>query len=119
MVLKRRKIKKVTGQETLNQIEHIEEVGARAVMGDVLAPGDVITDNASAAGVYVGAGSILRIQAPADTYIAFGESTIAAVDSSTSPGFKHPGGYVLLNATDDYIRSSAALTRVELINPRS
>lgn len=110
-----RKTGNTIGQETLNQIEHIDKVGARAVIGDVLAPGTVVTADISAAGVLVRKGSIVRIQAPADTYIAFGESTIGAVSITTSPGFKHPGGYVLLNATDDYIRASAAATRLEIL----
>jgi len=114
---KRRKLKKITGSETLNQIEHIEEAGARATIGPILAPGSVVTTDTSTVGVYVGAGSICRIQATADTYIAFGESNIAAVTSATSPAFKHPGGYILLNATDDFIRSSAALTRLEVVEP--
>jgi hypothetical protein len=111
-----RKVKRLTGSETLNQVEHIDEVGARAVMGDVLAPGIVITSDTSAAGVLVGKGSILRVQATADTYIAFGTDAIGAVSSTTSPGFKHPGGYVLLNATDDFIRSSANVTRLEILH---
>jgi hypothetical protein len=116
MTVKRRKVKHITGQETINQIEHIEEMGARAVSSPVNAPGKVISTDTSAAGVFVGLGSILRIEATAGIYIAFGDSANGAVSASTSPGFKHPGGYVLLNATDDFVRSSAALTRVEVIN---
>lgn len=103
------------GQEVINQNEYLDQTGSKAVTGDVLAPGKVITADASSAGVLVGKGSIVRVQATADTYIAFGPVGIAAVSVATSPGFKHPGGYVLLNATDDYMRSSAALTRVEVL----
>lgn len=115
MSLLKNRVKKFIGQETLNQIEHIQPAGARAVMGDVLAPGEVITANTSTAGVLVGQGSICRIEANAGTFIAFGESDIAAVDGTTSPALKHPGGYILVNATADYIRTSAALTRLEVI----
>jgi hypothetical protein len=117
MVMKRR-IKQITGQETLNQIEHIESAGARAVMGNVLSVGDVITADTSATAVLVGTGSILRIEATAGTIIAFGESGMAAVDGTTTPAFKHPGGFILINATADWVRTSAAVTRMEVIKCR-
>jgi hypothetical protein len=114
MVMKKR-ITQVTGQETINQIEHIEPAGARAVIGNIHCAGEVVTTNTSAAGVLVGTGSILRIEATAGTFIAFGDSNIGAVDATTSPAFKHPGGYIMINATADWVRTSAALTRLEVI----
>ena len=113
---KRRRNINTIGQELINQIEHLEQTGSRAVTGDVLAAGKVVTTDVSAAGVLVGKGSILRIQAAADTYIAFSDSaSIGAVSVTTTPGFKHPGGYVLLCATGDFIRASAAFTRMEVL----
>lgn len=111
-----RKRKTLIGSETLNQVMYLDNTGSQANTGDILAPGDVITTDASAAGVLVGKGSIVRIQVSADTYVAFGESTIAAVSSTTTPGLKLAAGYYLVCATDDYLRASAALTRLEVMH---
>lgn len=105
----------VRGQESKEQVRYLDQLGSDAVTGDVLGPGEVITDDTSLAGVLVKWGSILRIEAAAGTYIAFGDSAIGAVSATTSPGFKHPGGFILINATDNFIRSSAALTRLEVM----
>lgn len=108
--------KEQIGRETINQVEHVRSAGARLVMSGALVAGDVVTDDVSAAGVFVGAGSILRIEATADTYVAFGNSAaMAAVDSSTSPAIKLPADYSLVVATDDFVRASAAFTRLEVI----
>jgi hypothetical protein len=111
-----RKRKNLAGSETLNQITYLDNIGSKAVTGDILAPGDVITANTSTAGVLVGKGAILRVEATSGTFIAFGASDIAAVNGTTSPALKHPGNFALICATDDYIRTSAALTRLEIMH---
>lgn len=111
-----RKLRRSIGSETMNQVMYIDDTGSQAVTGDILAPGRVITSDTSAAGVLVGKGSILRLQVAADTYVAFGESTIGAVSSTTSPGLKLASGYYLVCATDDYIRMSANATRLEVMH---
>lgn len=103
------------GPNVINQDEHLDAANARKVTEGVIIPGDVKTDDASAAGVYVGKGNICRIEVTADTYVAFGADAIGAVDSSTSPASKLKSGISQVVATDDYIRSSAALTRLEVI----
>lgn len=118
--MKRARLKAVQGQETVNQVEHIRQAGAKLVMDGVLVPGDVVAADTSAAGVLVKAGSICRIQVTADTYVAFGPDSIAAVTSSTTPALKLVGvagrdGVYMVVATDDFIRSSAALTRLEVL----
>lgn len=85
------------------------------VTGDVIYPGRVVTDDASAAGVFVGNGSLCRIRVTATTYVAFGISSIGSVSSSTSPGLELTAGTWLVAASNDYIRSSAALTRLEVL----
>lgn len=119
--LKRNRLKAIQGQETVPQVEHIHQAGAKLVMSDVIVPGDVITTDTSAAGVLVKVGSICRIQVTSDTYVAFGPSdTMAAVTSATTPGLKLVGvagrdGVYLVVATDDFIRTSAAVTRLEVL----
>lgn len=115
--LKRMRLDNITGQETKTQIEHVSSAGAKLVMGNALVAGIVVTDDVSAAGVLVDTGSILRIQTSADTYVAFGTSpAMSAVDVNTSPAIKLPAGYHIVVATDDFIRASAAFTRLEVIN---
>lgn len=114
--LLKNRMKSVRGQEIINQIEHVDQAGARLVMGGVLVPGDVITADVSVASVLVGVGSILRIQVGADTYVAFGDDTLGAVSITTTPAIKLPAGYHLVVATDDFIRASASFTRLEVIS---
>ena len=116
---KARKIKGL-GQETANQIEHINKAGAKAVTEPVLVPGEVVTTDTSAAPVFVGRGNLLRIEVTADTYVAFGEDPSTspidvAVTAASTPAVKLPSGYHLVNATEDFIRTSAVLTRLEVI----
>jgi hypothetical protein len=118
--IKRARLTQLRGQETVNQVEHIDSAGAKLVMGGVLVAGDVMTADPSAAPVKVLAGSILRIQVSADTYVAFGDDPTAsplsgAISSSTSPAIKLPAGYHLVVATGDFVRMSAAPTRCEII----
>lgn len=114
--LKKNRMRQTIGQETLNQIEHLDNAGAKIVTLGVLIPGDVITSDTSAAGVLVREGSICRIQVSADTYVAFGDSDIGSVSSATSPALKLASGYHLVVATSDYIRTSANVTRLEVIS---
>jgi hypothetical protein len=104
------------GQEVRDQVEHIDSAGAKLVYQGCLVPGQVITDDTSSAARLVGAGSILRIQVGADTYVAFGDDQLGAVTASTSPGLKLPAGYHTVIATSDWIRTSAALTRLEVVS---
>jgi len=113
-----KKIKKVQGQAQIVQLQHLDEASAQTVTEGVLVPGKVVpaATDTSAAGVLVGKGSLIRVQVSADTYVAFGASDIGAVAEATSPGLKLASGYYLIRATDDYFRSSADVTRLEILS---
>lgn len=113
-----RKIKKLQGAEKINQIEHLDSAGSKIVTEGVLVPGDVITADASAAPRFVEEGSICRIETSAITYVAFGDDSLAVVGAGTSPALKLLASQVyLVVATADYIRSSVAFARLEVIAP--
>lgn len=116
--IKRDRLGTIQGQESINQIEHVADAGARLVYQGCLIPGDILTSDASAAAVLVKAGTILRIQVGSDTYVAFGGAALVAVDVNTTPGLKLPAGYHIVVATDDYMRTSANPTRVEMVRPQ-
>jgi hypothetical protein len=113
--IKRSRLKMIQGQETINQVEHLAPAGAKIVTSGVIVPGKVVATDTSAAPVLIGIGSILRIEVTADTYLAFGDETLAAVTVTTSPAIKLKPGITLVCATDDFVRTSAALTRLEVI----
>lgn len=85
--------------------------------GSLESVGEVITADSSAAGVLIGLGNIIRVQAAVDTYVAFGTSDIGAVSVTSSPAVKILAGeFVHIIASADYMRSSAAFTRIEVIH---
>lgn len=86
------------------------------VTDGVLAPGKVIAQDISAAGVYVKEGSLCRIRVSSATFVAFGLVDIAAVSVTTDPGLELPvAGTYLVVATGDYIRASANAARLEVL----
>ena len=113
--LKRNRLRVIQGSETQMQVEHLAEAGAKIVTMGVIVPGNVVTADTSAAVALVKIGSILRVTVTADTSIAFGDSTLAAVTASTSPAALLGPGTHLVVATDDYVRTSASVKRLEVI----
>lgn len=102
----------------ITQDEHLDAAKASKIVDGILVPGEVVdltANDISTAGRLVKTGSLLRIQVAADTYVAFGDSTIAAVDATTSPAIKLPAGYHLLVSTADFIRASANASRLEIL----
>jgi hypothetical protein len=73
-----------------------------------------IIANASAAGVLVGRGTLLRVQGATNGYIQFGADDIDAVDGTEATSLKTPNDFFLVVATDNYVRTSGAF-RIELI----
>lgn len=109
-------LNKIKAAGNIPQAEHLDNGNSKKVTGDVLSPGPVITADISAAGVYVGQGSLLRIRVAAATFIAFGDSTIGAVTNATSPGLElNSAGVYLVSATADWVRASANPARVEIL----
>lgn len=114
--LKRNRLRVIQGSETQMQVEHLAEAGAKVVTQGVVVPGNVVTTDTSTTSVLVKIGSILRIEVTADTYIAFGDEPIAvAVTATTSPAAKLKAGMTLVVATADFVRTSIAVTRMEVI----
>lgn len=82
--------------------------------------GEVVSATLTSA-VFVGAGNIVRITvtAGAAMHVAFGNSAMPAVTSTTTPALRLPNSaaeavyYVL--AMDDFIRADVVATRVEVI----
>lgn len=89
---------------------------AAQALVSIKAPGKVITDDISAGWVRVGKGNIIRIQVSADTYVAFSkEDDDGTVSATTSPAIKLDAGYHYIVCAADYVRASAAATRLELL----
>lgn len=103
------------GPNVIVQREHQDQAAARKTMGDILVPGMVITADPSIAPRLVGEGQICRIRVASTVYVAFGNDSLGAVSSTTSPGLELETGTHLVVATGDWIRMSAAPTRLEII----
>lgn len=105
------------GLDKIQQLEHALEHKAKAVTHGVLSPGDVIDiTNITTQGVEVKKGSLLRIMVNGNVVVAFGDASIGAVSSSTSPSLLIESGTFHVRATDDYIRAdSAMVTRIERV----
>lgn len=80
-------------------------------------PGEVIGPDLSSGWTLVGEGNILRIQAAADLYVAFDDKStdVTAISVATTPAVKLPAGYHYVLCQSDYVKMSAAATRVELL----
>lgn len=130
--IKRARLDNIVGQETISQMEHVGSAGAKLVMSGALVPGRIldaagITAATASGGVLVGVGNILRIQVAGDTFIQFSNidqdaddsPLTSAPDANTSPALKvpvaAPGPYHIVVATGNFMRCSAAPTRVEII----
>lgn len=75
-------------------------------------PSSVIADAATSA-AKVGKGNLCRVHGSAGEYVAFGDSAIAAPGAATENALLI-NSIVLVVATDDYVRTSAAI-RIEVI----
>ena len=95
--------------------KNVVDVGQALVSLHV--PGEVMTDDISAAYVKVGEGNILRIQTTGDTFVAFSDlDSGGAVSVTTNPAVKLVGAgvhYVMCQC--DYVRASANPARIELL----
>lgn len=104
------------GQESIQQVEHVFNIGAKMVTAGVLGVGKVITADPSSAPVLVSVGSLVRLQVSADTYVSFvANSTDSIATSTTSPALKLSAGYYLVVATDNFLTCSANPTRIEVM----
>ena len=96
--------------------KNLVDVGQALVALNV--PGEVIGPDLSGGWTDVGEGNILRIQTAGDAFIGFDDKDAGAttVSVTTNPGLKLVGAgvhYVVCQC--DFVRMSAAATRVELL----
>jgi len=102
---------KLRKQLTKNIVDIGQALVSLSVASKVLDVADVF------AGTKVGEGNIIRIEITADTYVAFSdEAGISIPTVATTPAVKLIGAgmhYVVCQC--DYIRTSIAITRAELL----
>ena len=117
-------LRRIKGQETLRQAEHQDTISAQITTPAVLAPGEPIDTAAltAAPGVAVVKNSLVRIKVTADTYVVFSEEDITvAPDATSDPGIlldaSVNGGWHILRATEDMMRTSVAVARAENLGP--
>ncbi len=80
----------------------------------VLSVPDLVIADASAAGVFVGKGSLLRIKGVTGEHIIFGSDTsIGIVAGTEDTSVETPADFFSIIATDDFIRTSVAM-RIEV-----
>ena len=103
-------------QSSIRKVLTQNAVNVALAFGSVISTGDVISLDISTTPANVGFGNIVRIEVGgADIYIGFGDSSILAVTSTTSPALKLKANSITnVIATGDYLRASANATRVEL-----
>ncbi len=102
---------KVRKQFTNNVIDVASALISLNVTGKVIPVASIF------AGTFVGEGNIIRIQTTADTFVAFRDETgIALPTVTTTPAVKLIGaGVFYVVAQCDFVRTSIAVTRVELL----
>ena len=102
---------KIRKQLTKNIVDVAQALVSLNVAGKVIAAADVF------AGTNVGEGNIIRIQTTADTYVTFSDTAIGAAPTvTTTTAVKLVGAgvhYVICQC--DFIRTSIAITRAELL----
>ncbi len=76
-------------------------------------PNQIIADATTAA--RVGKGSLCRIKGIADEFVKFGPTGVDVPSVSTKETFETEAGFFYISATDDFIRTSAAM-RIEVID---
>lgn len=109
-------LNKTKAAGNIPQAEHLDPANAKKTTGNVLVPGRLVTADTSAAARYVGKNSLLRIRVTAATFVAFGSDALGAVSVATDPGLElNDAGVYLVTATDDWVRTSAAVARMEIL----
>jgi hypothetical protein len=91
-------------------------VDVSEALQSVKLPGKVITGDTAAAGISVGKNNIIKIHVAVDTYVAFGDdATMPVVSVTTTPGLLVNAGMHYIICTGDFVRTSTAVTRLELL----
>lgn len=105
---------KSIGAEKLNQLAYNNDAKAIKKMDVLAMPFKVVTDTNTAA-VLVGKGNLCRVFGTATTdVVTFGPSTVSAPTTSTQTAALLSQACQIFVATDDYIRTTAGVSRVEM-----
>lgn len=111
---------KGVSHQAITVLEYIADANAQKVSNPVLCVGTVPASAApESVPILVGIGNLIRIRTTGTSsiYIAFGASTAMGQPSvTTTPAIELFGaGVWLINATDNFMASSAALARIEIV----
>jgi hypothetical protein len=79
----------------------------------IAVPQEIIADASTAK--RVGKGNLCRIEGTAGGFVKFGDDSVEVPSASTKETIKTESGFFYVVATDDFIRTSAAM-RIEVIN---
>lgn len=102
------------GATKIPQLRYNDQSKSDKVLQVLAVPKQVIAD-ASGAGILVGKGSLLRVKGTATQWIAFGDSAaMAAPTVASQDAVEAPGDFFYIVATDDFVRTSAAM-RIEVV----
>lgn len=107
------KTKSSTGSEKRQQLNYNEKSKSTKQFDVVPMPDSSFAD-ANTAAVKVGRGNLCRVFGTTNDFVAFGDSLMAAPTSSTQGAAKMSAVVQMFIATDEYIRTSATVTRVEV-----
>lgn len=84
--------------------------------GILTAPKRLITANISTGAVDCKDAGVLRVRVTAQTFIAFGKSSLGVVSATTDHAIELPAaGTYMIAVTGDYVRASANPARVEVL----
>lgn len=109
------KTKNSIGAEKKLQLNYNEMSKATKQLDVLSVPSVVIAAAAATAGAKVGKGNVCRVFGTAADLVKFGAETPAAVPQATDQDAVQLGATVVsIVATEDYIRTTAGVTRVEV-----
>ena len=101
------------GATKIPQLRYNEQSKSDKVLEVLAIPKQVIADASSAQ--KVGKGSLLRVEGVAGGYIAFDEDgSLGAPGAATQDALKTPADFFYIVATDEFVRTSAAM-RIEVV----
>lgn len=110
---------KGVSHQAIAALQYVAKANSQKVSDPVHIPGTIPAGDPSVTPILVGTGNLIRVRSTASgsTYISFGASTSMTQASVTSsPGLEIFGaGVWVISATDQFMSSSAALARIEII----
>lgn len=109
------KTKNSIGAEKKLQLNYNEQAKATKQLDVQAMPFQVLTGAEAIAGAKVGKGNVCRVFGTAADFVVFGPSAVATPTGTTQNAAQMGATVQSFVATDEYIRTSGAVTRVEII----